>query len=159
MACRVIVTGRNFAGTIVPCLESIFNQDNDFTMVVIDNASTDGSHRLIEQLSTVFRYEYRLLAEQRSLAFCQDLGIHVMGPEEDDIIIVVDPKQTLPSPETLKNLCLFRDSFPGLTHGTWDEMDLRQAGKPFTHMEAFEYRSYLKLFLFRDDLYESPGQH
>lgn len=46
----LIVTARNEAEDIGPCLKSLLNQDTECEVILVDNASSDGTHEIAESL-------------------------------------------------------------------------------------------------------------
>ncbi len=90
----VIIPTYNSAKYILPALGSVFSQSyKDFEVIVVDDASTDGTQELLASISD-HRFTYILEKENRGPGYCRNIalekgkGKYIILLDSDDLCVV-----------------------------------------------------------------------
>ena len=106
----VIIPNYNGAGYLGPCLDSLMRQsEKSFSVIVVDNGSTDGSRELIRE-----KYPWaELLCLEENTGFCGAVNRGIQAAEEPYVILLNNDTEAEPDfiRELLEGIGRHRRSF------------------------------------------------
>lgn len=151
----VIVTGRNCTDWIEKSLGSIAIQNLDSRRVkvcVTDDASTDGSDKVIEKICKARNWSYYLNDERKYALYNQYRAIHTICKNDMDVIVFVDADDWLNGPRVLTFLdSIYSSKDVLLTYGSFATNPIHPANpqprvRPFPRsvIDNRSYRSFQK---------------
>jgi GT2 family glycosyltransferase len=89
----VIVLNYNGANVIAPCLRALRSQSyRDFEVVVVDNASTDGSLDIVRRDFP----EARVMAQSRNLGFCGANNLAIAATDSEYLVLLNNDTEVEP---------------------------------------------------------------
>lgn len=156
----IIIVNWNTCALLQRCLQTVFASEGDFTydVVVVDNASDDGSHQMVAEQFP----QAQLIASNENLGYpagnnlgLRLLGFHGAGQVNDDApryALLLNPDTELP-PDALYNMVKFMDENPRigvagpkliLPDGSLDKACRR--GFPTPMVSFYHYSGLAKLF-------------
>jgi N-acetylglucosaminyl-diphospho-decaprenol L-rhamnosyltransferase len=91
---HVIIVNFNSGAHLSACLESILEHGNDSAVTVIDNASTDGSERVAEQLG--IRVSLHRNAGNRGFGRAVNQGLSLIGSNAETVLLLNPDCRLLP---------------------------------------------------------------
>jgi len=101
-----VIVNYNSAPDIFECLDSLRAADHPVDLVVVDNASTDGSPERLAELDDV-----RLVRSARNAGFGGGVNLGVRTVDPDGAILLVNPDATL-APDAVSLLVATLDEHP-----------------------------------------------
>lgn len=108
----VIIPNYNGAGYLGPCLDSLMRQsEKSFSVIVVDNGSTDGSRELIRE-----KYPWaELLCLEENTGFCGAVNRGIQAAEEPYVILLNNDTEAEPDfiRELLEGIGRHRRAFAG----------------------------------------------
>ncbi|HYI15902.1 MAG TPA: glycosyltransferase family 2 protein [Thermomicrobiales bacterium] len=115
MSVTVAIVNYNGGTTILTCLRALTDQLDPKDIVIVDNASTDGSTRLIHATFP----QIRILPLRRNVGFARAVNIAASRINHDGALVTLNP-DTMPSPSFIAALVqpLVDDPRLGSTAGT-----------------------------------------
>lgn len=116
----VVTCVRNTRDKLIDCLASLQAQEYDnFTVVVIDDASADGSFEVAARRCTVNGWELRGNTERKGAVVNQWQAIHLGCTSPDDVVVWVDGDDRLARPDTFEILNRHYDAGALVTYGSY----------------------------------------
>jgi len=106
MRVTAVIVNYNSAPDIFECLDSLRAADHPVDLVVVDNASTDGSPERLAELDDV-----RLVRSARNAGFGGGVNLGVRTVDPDGAILLVNPDATL-APDAVSLLVATLDEHP-----------------------------------------------
>jgi glycosyltransferase involved in cell wall biosynthesis len=159
---RVVVPVYNAREWITKCLNSIRSQTvRDFTCVVIDDASTDGTADIARRFCSVDP-RFTFIGNESNVGALANIirGIDVQRPDDRDVIVTVDGDDWLAHERVFQRLVeSYRNPSVQLTYGQFLQLSRKEEGwcreYPTEIIESRGYRhhpwvaSHLRTFRYR----------
>lgn len=118
---HVLIPSWNNAEWINRCLWSVQNQTHKPNVLVIDDASTDGSWEILAPMCQTFGFDY--YRNDYNLKCPRNLweGIKRINPDPEDVIYLLDGDDFLPHSNVMSRVEeIFSDPYIWLTYGNYD---------------------------------------
>lgn len=115
---QVVIPAYNCEAYIERCLRSVGEQTyGDFDVLMIDDASSDNTWRIMERAARAGRWDARYNPE--NLKMPHNL-VHAREGDSDDVVFLLDGDDYLPHPEVLTTVAeLFDDGDLWLSYGSY----------------------------------------
>lgn len=121
MRFKIITAVYNAADFFPRCAASLAAQNHgDYEVIVIDDASDDGTRDLVQTICRQNRWPCILQPENRGALFNQVHGIRALDCQDEDVLVFVDGDDRLAHPDVLNRLEHYYSLGAELTFGQYE---------------------------------------
>lgn len=180
MRFKIVVAVWNSIEWFEGCAKSILEQVEDYDVLVVDDASTDGTAELVEEICLANGWGFHLNSINRGVPCNHWYAIQALQPEPEDVLVFVDGDDQLMPGALSRLVYYYGDETTQLTYGQYrsvphsptcslagpypDDVIQRRAyrehsmlgrGIPWNHLRTVRYDLFSQLTV--DDFLDATG--